>query len=178
MSVGDYFTTIVDTEVTPEEAGSLGQEILRWLVERGIVLADPNAECVLAGVGYPPGPNVEEATEEANALRGLLTCGMELIDRREVHWTLSDGFRCRQCQTLQEDLDETLEDWTAGGDGLLRCSACGWTAPISDWDSGEPPWGFGNLAFKFWNWSPLRSEFVAEITRRLAHKVVVPYDKL
>jgi len=42
----------------------------------------------------------------------------------------------------------------------------------------DPPWGFGYLAFEFWNWGGLRLDFIRQIARLLGHAISVPYYKL
>jgi hypothetical protein len=49
---------------------------------------------------------------------------------------------------------------------------------LSDDSMGYPPWGFGNLGFKFWNWPPLLPRFVKEVEEQLGNEVVFVYGKI
>lgn len=62
---------------------------------------------------------------------------------------------------------------------MLSCSkrrrvvrGCGRVVGLNDW-RWQPPWGFGYLGFKFWNWPPLAQGFIAEAGRRLGHRTVL-----
>jgi hypothetical protein len=42
----------------------------------------------------------------------------------------------------------------------------------------DPPWAFGNLGFKFWEWPPLKRRFVDEIKGLLGHEIVMISGKV
>jgi hypothetical protein len=54
---------------------------------------------------------------------------------------------------------------------------CRQAVGLNDW-IWHPPWGFGCLGFTFWNWPELRPQFVADVSRRLDHRVVRAHGKL
>ena len=47
----------------------------------------------------------------------------------------------------------------------------------NDW-AWSPPWGFGHLGIKFWNWPLLTGEFRAEVADLLGHRTVYPRGKV
>jgi hypothetical protein len=58
-----------------------------------------------------------------------------------------------------------------------QCPHCGHSVGLNDW-TWSPPWGFGYLGITFWNWPPVKSEFLAEIGDRLGHRTVHPCGKM
>jgi hypothetical protein len=48
---------------------------------------------------------------------------------------------------------------------------------VTAW-SCDPGWGFGHLAFRFWNWPPLRPAFLEELRKELGHPVALVRGKL
>jgi tetratricopeptide (TPR) repeat protein len=71
-----------------------------------------------------------------------------------------------------EDLEDAISFWQEGGPGIWTCPACDDSVSLRDWQF-DPPMAFGHLALRFWNWPPLAPEFVAELSRRLGHRVVL-----
>ena len=189
--MGDYFSTITDVEATAEEADRLSERVLQRLIERGIILAS-KIDCVLgAELGYPPGPNAREVIEGADQhFANLRTNGLEVVTERHVQWTTELEVWCPHCQyamvhwnppTPKEQEDAwmvAVDEWYKGGAGLLRCPHCRQPTPIAEYQQGDFPWGFGNLAFVFWNWTPLKPAFIQEVAILLGHRVVLSADKL
>jgi hypothetical protein len=200
--MGDWFQTVGDVEATREEAPALAATGLSWLVAAGVVAAEPHESCVLGkGPGYPPGPRYAEAVTAPDERLALLwTNGMRVSTCRTVFDFGQDEIRhagCPRCGAVARFVDEEREcgdplrcdaaawqpfdaairQWFEGGDGLLACPGCAAPVGLNDWH-WEPVWGFGHLAFHFWNWPTLRPEFVAEFARRLGHRVVCVSGKL
>jgi hypothetical protein len=42
----------------------------------------------------------------------------------------------------------------------------------------DPPWAFGNLGFKFWNWPPLKRSLIEQISGILGHGVIIIAGKI
>ena len=188
--MSDKYVKVTDVDATIEEAEVLSQQIVDWLIEERIILPE-KTDCVLgADLGYPPGPNVAQAVEYPERVYPLGTLGLEVTVGRNVQWTAEIIFRCPTCHRPMVDDDTpsaglkgsvweaALDDWEAGGAGMLMCNQCGSSSPISEYEQGDHPWGFGNLAFTFWNWTILKPDFLAEMSRRLGHRIVVGADKL
>jgi hypothetical protein len=186
--MGDWFQTIVDRDASLAEAPALGSAVRDWLIERRVIAANP-ADCVLGskGIGYPPGTDFEQVLEAPEApdrrTRELWTNGFHVTVGRTVFHAGQNGLElvCQKCGTRSDGGElwgKAVDEWYAAkGPGLLPCSTCGNPEAVTDW-TYDPPWGFGNLGFNFWNWPRLKTSFVAELSRRLQHRTVVVTGKL
>lgn len=183
--MGSWFQTIVDKNASIEEAETLATEIRDWFVGRGIIQATLT-DCVLGGDGrgYPPGRNFEEAINPStnHHFLHLWTNGLHLVIGRTV-FDSGQGettVLCPNCQIPQADHIQWVDaigEWYEGKTAQLLFPHCNTSAPITEWVF-DPPWGFGNLGFKFWNWPPLKDEFVSELGERLKHQIVIVKGKL
>jgi hypothetical protein len=188
--MGDHYQTIVDVESSLGEAEALAVKVVNFLVERRIVLP-VKTDCVVGdNLGYPPGPNARQTVESPELfLDTLVTLGMEVITERRVHFSDDLAVRCPNCRfelvawwasphELQpHDWDIALRQWLQGDEGLLTCPQCDQACSLTKWVY-DPPWAFGNLAFRFWNWTDLKEEFVKEIADLLGHKIAFVCGKL
>lgn len=187
--MGEWFQTIVDVDATAAEAPDLAAATLDWLVQQDIVMATAT-DCVLAGVGHAPGPNYASiVTTPDPRLHTLRTNGLHVIVQRTVfHSSEPRLVTCPRCTAVTEfgftGPDEQWEHmsaaigiWYDGGGDSYTCPTCRQPTGLNElrWD---PPWGFGYLGFKFWNWPQLKDTFVAELSRRLGHRTVTPRGKL
>ena len=137
--------------------------------------------------GYPPGPNyravVHLGTNEDDHTPTLRTNGLEIVTGRTVFHAGQFGMSlvCRKCGFSSGGSNawsQAVEEWyEASGDGRLACSQCGHEEPVTEW-AYNPPWGFGNLGFTFWNWPRLEPSFVAEFSVHLAHRTVLVCGKI
>lgn len=183
--MGDWFQTIVDEEASAEKAETLANEIRDWLIDRGIIQTTMT-DCVLGGNGrgYPPGPHFEQAISPGahHHFLQLWTNGLHFVIGRTV-FDSGQGettVLCPKCQTPRDDHTQWVDaigEWYEGKTALLRCPHCNTSTPITEWKF-DPPWGFGNLGFTFWNWPPLKDEFVSELGERLNHQIVIVKGKL
>jgi hypothetical protein len=180
--VGDYFQVIADVDAGGDEAPRLAAGLLTWLVAAGIVGAE-RTDCVLgAPLGNPPGPRYESAvTAPDERLRTRWTNGVEVFAGATVvdaGQGADDDPRCPHCETGDPQWDAVqaaIAPWPAGRPGDVTCVGCGRTTPVGDW----VPWAFARVGVRFWNWPPLRAEFVHETARRLGgHRVRVVDGKL
>jgi hypothetical protein len=183
--MGEWFETIADVDATPEEADRLGAEVLSWLVEQGIVLAQPT-DCILGDQGHRPGPNYAAATVEPwPDLHELATNGFRVVTGQSVFYSMGvDRVVCPHCAAVVVEDDESwhnfapvIDEWHAGGSGMRACQHCAEPTGVNDW-YWSPPWGFGYLGFEFWNWPLLNPAFVATVSDRLGHRTVRPCGKL
>jgi hypothetical protein len=189
--VGDWFETIADVEAAADEADGLAAATLAWLVNTGVVLAEPTT-CVLSGLAHAPGPQYATAVTEADpGLLSLRTNGVQVITGRTVFFSMgADRVTCPACGHSTElsdqggqpnhawhELSETIGVWFDGGTGTHACLNCGNLVDLNDW-TWSPPWGFGYLGITFWNWPPLAPHFLAEVSRRLGHRTVHPSGKM
>ncbi|GAA2081622.1 hypothetical protein [Actinomadura alba] len=73
-----------------------------------------------------------------------------------------------------EPFDEVLNGWAEGRDAIIACPACAQPVEPTSWKWADDYFALGHLGFTFWNWPPLRPEFVAEFTHRLGgHRTVL-----
>lgn len=176
--MGDYFQSIVDPEATEAEATSLADRVVRLLVAEQIVVSELT-DCVFGESGYAPGPAYAKATGLLDVhLLTLRTNGMEVVSTRTVFHNGGNGFElvCSACGEQTEPkqgwwADAAGEWYDRAGPGMLQCPACLVSRPVTEWEH-DPPVGFGNLGFTFWNWPPLTTEFIAAVGQRLGHRVV------
>lgn len=182
--MGDWFQSVVDRDATESEAPQSGILIQQWLVDEGIISRNASA-CVLGSdTGYPPGPNYEKAVGgHDDCLNLLATNGLNIITTRNVFHTGQGGCElvCAACTERFEATDawgDAVGEWyERNGPGSLACPGCGHSQPIDEWEH-DPPWGFANLGFEFWNWPPLTEQFVQQFAERLKHRVLLVAGKL
>jgi hypothetical protein len=190
--VGDWFQTIADVQAKPQAADTLAADVLGWLISSGIVSAE-RTDCVLGSdLGYPPGPRVDDVVD-ASGWSGRWqdgwTNGLDIITGGTIFHSGQggpDAVTCPHClvnieldDEAWERFDEVLNGWAEGRDVVIPCPAC--TRPVTptSWKWAEDYFALGHLGFKFWNWPPMRAEFVAEFTRHLGgHRVVLLAGKL
>lgn len=145
-------------------------DVIAMLVAKEIIVATPT-DCVWGGLGYAPGPRIQDAVEGDLEFLRLKANGLEVRvpDRIELFYTTDGGepwVSCPDCDTrLAHDVlfeHLTAQDRT-GEKQLVRCAACESERTIEEFDAHKS--AFGNLAFYFWNWSPLREAFMKEIKK-------------
>jgi hypothetical protein len=165
--------SIVDTQATLDEAGALARDVIASLCDRGIILPTPQThEYLQDGPRYATGPNVLLAADTVN---DCFPCGMDVSIGRNVYDSGELGFALF-CSNCNHQIDKAAIDWAApvikwlqsGGVEQQKCPACSVSTPFTDWF--RPPFGFGNLAFKFSEWF-LKQEFVNDISQLLGHRV-------
>ncbi|HVR86249.1 MAG TPA: hypothetical protein VMU54_18145 [Planctomycetota bacterium] len=187
--MADYFQTVIDTRAGLAEADHLARHVVLLLSGRGIVAGKPSQEG-----GYDRGPNANDisASEPGASWAGHeaippVYSHLQVLIGRLTHSDDLSEFRtpralCPSCGRTLEDLDgnwhSATQAWISGDDdaGLL-CAACGKESPVAAWGY-ESRFGFGNLAFRFWNWPPLSPAFLEEMRRELQHPIVLVKGKL
>ncbi len=173
----EHFQTLVDREVAVDDAELHVRRVLRLMIDREIIepsqdrcLPDPDAW------GHRPGPNAASVVKSGDdavcrlQVNGVsVTIGRTIFDSGRGQLTP----RCPDCRTASEPglpwLDALDEWFTRSGSGSLACDSCRGRNPVDLWIY-EPPWAFGNLGFTFWNWPPLKVDFVLELSKLLGHK--------
>ena len=110
--------------------------------------------------------------------------GLEIRVGRFIYWGGDlEAVVCPQCRhresmTPREDgrwdtaFSDALDEWSAGGPGLVPCLGCGAKNGLNDWDWGYP-WGFGALGVTVWNWDELGAAFIAEVSEVLCGHCLV-----
>jgi hypothetical protein len=189
--------TIVDIDVTAQEAPRLAEVIRTWLVGEGII----EPEISGPAEGHPPGASYRIAIESDEdvvarqyggyyCVRSVLDTkpnGLEILVGREMSLSYQNGLelRCNTCRytfDLLEDSDSAasaFSEWENACDAWLKgddqasfaCPKCGQGTLLAEW-RGPRLWGFGNLALRFWNWS-LSEKFIHTVASKLGHRTVL-----
>ncbi len=148
-------------------------------------------------VWHPPEWTASRAAEFSrppDSLNFESNVGLEVCLGRNVHYAIGSEVWCPRCsfgfveyaydagcETKHPDAEEhwldAVKEWSEGGDGGVTCPGCSSRTTVAEL-AYNPPWGFGHLAFNFWNWGTLRLDFIRDIARILGHKIAVPYYKL
>ena len=192
--MGDYFQSLADVEINEQDAAEAKSRVTLWLVERQIICAELT-DCVLGDPvgGHAPGANYAHAVggdpKEINP-PSLASNGMSISVGRQVYWGGDlEAVICPRCMHREamtpRDLgrwdttfNAAINDWVAGGAGLVDCLGCGARLGLNDWDWGYP-WAFAALAVTVWNWDDLTLDFVADIRELLGgHRLVYCANKL
>jgi hypothetical protein len=186
-AVADYYQTIIDTQARPDDADHLARHVVSFLSGKGVIAASPSQEG-----GYARGPHAMEISESVQAgpahetippvhshlqvMIGRATHSADMSDPRlpvahcpECGWKMVDGWEDRWSAAVQE--------WLTGDDeAFLDCARCQIGAPVAQWKFVD--FGFGSLAFRFWNWPPFRPAFLEELGKELGHAVSLVRGKL
>jgi hypothetical protein len=183
----DTFQAIIDTQASEAEASHLADHVVSFLAGRGVIERKAQPEG-----GYLPGPKalaycVLSAHPEDREFMPAGPRHLQVVLGRTTHSTDMKEFRpgraaCPACRAELEDPDSAWEaaahDWLGGDDrAALRCPACGKESAVAGWHYGSG-YGFGALAFRFWNWPPFLPSFVEAIGRELGHGVHLVKGKL
>ncbi len=198
--MGDSFVMLADSDVSLEDADALSTAVVASLQQRGMIATTPHdnelgEEEMVAGVGYPPGPNMQEfydATKTDHSFFGGLV--EPRVERHFNYWAYGPSFcgiTCPKCsREFRDDLtpfgesfSNAFSEWIEGSESaLLACPACSSKTPLVDWPATNP-FGFCNFSLTFWNW-PLfdQPEWLVDIPTLLqeitGHNIVSSFGKI
>ncbi len=107
---------------------------------------------------------------------------IEQFDGKNVFTNLEGGLESAVCPGCGEDIGEEFynmtEAWFSGEDNPpVPCPCCGQSFDIRDYVL-EPPWGFSQIGFVFWNLWDMTEEFIAEFATVLGEPVQVVWAHL
>lgn len=197
--MGDYFERIVDVEVSGEQAGPIADRMVDWMVAEGLITRERSSDGVYSmqvDDGYEPGPNWKRAVADSSD-PSWIPGPVAVIVGRDHHvggqgMSEADSATCPRCDTTTVIIDypneleadpgawqpfsDGIDTWKETGEGNVRCSSCGASVPVTEWQFGS---GFdlGALAFDFWGWPPLSINFHAELSKQLGHRIEVQTGK-
>ncbi|GAA4252075.1 hypothetical protein [Dactylosporangium darangshiense] len=185
--MGDGFQVIADLDATGPEAPGLAEDLLGRLVAEGIVRAERTGCVLSADLGHPPGPRYADAFHGPDhGLLELHTNGLHVWSGQRVvdpGQGAGDEVGCPHSGAVEsfgEPLGRAflgaIDAWPAAGDA--DCTSCGRVIGINDWEWEGGAWAFAHLGLTFWNWPPLREDFVGGVGRRLGHRVRLVSGKL
>lgn len=166
--MSDSYELLIDHDASPENAGAIGKTLIGALIVEGILLPDPNSECVLTGEGFPPGPRLREiytgGDHEVRYWDVLKTIGVKVHTDRYVNFFGFPVFEYSSCPTCHQRFsgDHSVMDGIfecvgsfINDDRLddIECPACRARIRCDRWIA-VPDIGFCHLAVEFWNWPP------------------------
>lgn len=170
--MSDSLVILLDKSVSASEAQGAGDGLLRALIEERIVLPEPNDACVYGGVGYPPGPRLQEIyryrEQELRYWDMLLTCGVKVQVNNYVNFWAFPIFERLICPSCSGELQDDASAMDALYDAVaafvnendprtIRCPQCDALVP-ADRSITVPDVGLCRLAIEFWNWPPFDAE--------------------
>lgn len=191
--MGDYFERIIDLEVSSEDAGALGADVVEWMVSRRWLLRETSRDAMYslhAEEGYAPGP--EWARIAADWGDDWLPGPVAVITGRHAHYPGQGAIEpasavCPHCGAATVIIDypnrweadpeawqpfsTAIDAWEKTGAATAGCASCGTPSPITDWRWADD-FALGALAFDFWGWPPLSEGFRAELAAYLGHRTV------
>lgn len=192
--MSNHAQTLCDIDASDAEAEGLKQRLLEWLIAKRIIQPEIT-DCVLSPEGgYPQGENYGFAicgqdVEPTNPPRPGIN-GLEVKAGRMGYWggdleaVVCPHCRHRESMTPREegrwdtDFGDAINDWVAGGAGLVTCLECGSRNGLNDWEWSHP-WAFGALGMTMWDWDGLSPTFIAEVSKVLdGHRLVYSAFKL
>lgn len=188
--MSDSFISIVPVEIELDRPEEKARQVIRWLIAKEIIAAQPT-ECVLGSpVGYPPGQRFGDALKEGEDdgyLKERVINGVEVSTGRRIFHSGSNGLEeviCPGCQAnvIESDWGDCLEAWVNGGSALMQCPGCGGENGLNMYNFNIEKkfiWTLSNLGITFWNWPPqFRRSFIAGLEEVLGSPVRVVYGRL
>ncbi|MBD3676744.1 MAG: hypothetical protein HUJ26_24820 [Planctomycetaceae bacterium] len=170
--MSESYQLLIDHDAELAGAPSIGQSIIDTLISERIILPEAQSECVLTGVGYPPGPRLRElydyGEQELRYWDMLRTIGVKLHTDRYVNFFGFPVFEesgCPECDERFSDqhvVMDAIYDCVSSfinDDRLdnITCPSCAMDIPCDQWVT-VPDIGFCHVAVEFWNWPSFASK--------------------
>ena len=167
---------IVDLDATLDEAPALAKRVTEWLIAREIVSPTLCPERAYSGADLMVRGASAAQWDACPMTPPFNMCGLEVVIERTVFHSGDNGIdtiRCPGCGAAHHPDDIPWSDavgawFSAEADHTMACPACHASQSIVDW-TFDVPWGFGNLAFGFWNW-PITDRLVDEVSALTGHR--------
>ena len=155
--MSDSSVTLVPERIfiEPAERDEMEKRITSWLIEKGWIEPDIS-DCVLCESGG------RRITREGNT---------HISGCEPDHDLAVNGF------CVEQFYDMTEQWFTDEGNPLISCPSCGKSSDIREYIL-DPPWGFCQIGFVFWNLWDITDEFIAEFTSVLGEPVRVIWAHL
>ena len=180
--MSDNVIWMVDLDVSATDATNTAEQVKIWLVGQRIVSL---IACQAGGYEHllTRGKSAPDWDFFPYARPGS-PCGLEIAIERAVYHTGDngiDGLRCPVCGAINQADDlpwsAAVEAWfLSEGDQSLACPVCRANASILDWEF-DMPWGFGELAFGFWNW-PMSDALLEKMAAITGHRYRVVHEHI
>ncbi len=181
--MSDTYQTVADLDADTQSAQVTAARLRDWMISREIIVP-AESDCVLGDyLGHAPGANYTLAIQDPYPLLfNLRTNGVAFIAKHSVFpaMGLEMTLVCSSCGMrfgTNDAWSAAVEDWYLNnGIGMLGCVRCGSELAIAEWQH-DPPWAFGNVGVEFWNWPPLREEFLKDLAGVVGHRFRLVYGK-
>lgn len=177
-TVSDDCLTVVEISIGPLEAADRADAVIQWLLDTGVVVANPRRDGVWQPSGYRAGPQVRTAAPTWHDTDyTLANNGVDVLVERQLYHSLG-AYVPPACPRCGHRLDETAHEalvgpWLDGREPEVRCDACDAVAPLGDWPDS---YQIGELAVSFHNWPPLDEAFLAELGARMGARWRVVHE--
>lgn len=170
--MSDHYLALVDPTADTTNATQRAATLRNALIAERLILAETSDKCVYGGIGYLPGPRLNESYDfsdgqpdrppELRYWDMLTVCGVEIHTGKWVNmfgFTVFEWARCPICDKTFDNGGEIMNPlMDAVGDfinndepSMLKCPACNRISNVRSWIT-QPHLGLCNLAAQFWNW--------------------------
>lgn len=177
--MGDSSITLVPERIfiEPAEQDEMENRITAWMIRNGWI--EPEiSDCVLSEGGgrritRKGNTHISGCAPDHNlSVNGFC---VEKFDGKNVFTNLEGGLESAVCPSCKENVGEQFYDmtgeWFTGeGNMPVSCPCCKKSADIREYIL-EPPWGFSQIGFTFWNLWDMTEDFAAEFAAVLGEPV-------
>ena len=160
--------------------------LLTWLIERGMVLPD-KTDCALGPHGgYPPGPSAEIAIDGVAHLRQLKSNGLEITvgPKLSIAPAAFDDdvtYKCATCGShpggidfFQTHMVAVIETFLADeAEPVVICPSCKQEHGLRSYEFEPPALAAAYCTLTFWEWFPVKNEFIAKLAAAARGKPTV-----
>ncbi len=171
------YQVLIHPTATPDNAAAEAERLRNTLIDAGIIAAETSSDVVLNGIGYLPGPKLNElyrcqpatanCPAELDYWNDLTEIGVQIVAEKWVNFfgfTVFNWMRCPTCEATfndPHDLVGSLVDAAANfynDEGLtdIPCPACERSFDVTRWRT-KPDLGLCYVAALFWNWPTFES---------------------
>ena len=184
--MGTRCTELAFHRVAREDAQALADTLLGWLIEHGIVLPE-KTDCALGqSGGYPPGPHAETAIDGAAYLDRLRYNGLEITVGPKLCISPADfddalAFACATCGShtggsdfFERRMVPAIETFLADeAEPLIACPTCERKHGLRSYEFTPPALAAAYCTLTFWEWFPVKNEFIAKLAAAARGKPTV-----
>lgn len=186
--MGDHFLTLTPErlDIQPPEQDAMEKRVVEWMQKHGWVEKEKSDCTFKEGGGWRFTPSGAEHIADERG-RGLSIYGfnVEKFDGKRgkgVFTNLEGGLEAAYCPACGGNVETQFYDMVGGwcaaeGFPPVKCPLCGAESGIQDYRC-EPPWGFSQIGFQFWNIGEITPEFLEEFAAMLGEPVRVVWASL
>jgi len=177
--VSDDVLTVVEISIGSLEAMERADEVVRWLLDTGVVVANPHPDRIRQPSALRAGPAVHHAAPQWTTWHAdLQNSGVDVLAERALYHP-TQAYEPPACPTCGTQLDEEahhalMEPWLAGTEPSATCRNCGHSHRLGDWPGS---YQVGELAVRFNNWPDLSDGFVADLGSRMGPRWRVVHER-